>query len=412
MKSKTIAGLIAIIAIVAVAVFAGCIEPASSPPTHSTPSLISSPTPALSPSLASTPTSTPTPIPSPSPSPTPSPTPIPTPSPTPKEMEKIDTDGDGMSDWFEENIANLDQNVPNDRYVLWVSAFDLNGLNGTVSGNREELKKFFVEGYKFLPENVIIIDNATITDFKAAVDELAEKSDENDLVYVYLHGHGAGPHKGLKETVEKIDKEAAIAIVKIELVECFSDVTESRMEFAVNTSEKYWVYNISMTYKEIGETLNKIKCNKMVVGFTSCARDSGVEPLIKDAAYPRVVISTRIALLPRDFQQFRYRYDQIENGYLSIADFFYYHHDRYSEEEIKEALAKISDSMKKGTICYLDTPPVSGCHLWKTEKHGTIFIPNYPGGYFPALGWLKMADPYNISNDFYFGEAKVKDVQT
>ena len=42
-------------------------------------------------------------------------------------LKHTDSDGDGMSDWFEKNIANLDPNVPNDRYVL-IKYLDKNNL--------------------------------------------------------------------------------------------------------------------------------------------------------------------------------------------------------------------------------------------------------------------------------------------
>ena len=38
------------------------------------------------------------------------------------EIEKIDTDGDGMSDWFEENYTHTDPKVANDKYLIWIDA--------------------------------------------------------------------------------------------------------------------------------------------------------------------------------------------------------------------------------------------------------------------------------------------------
>lgn len=83
MRNKIVIGIIAVVAIVAVATFVGCLE--KDPTPTPTPTIIPSPTPTLTPTHTPTPTSTatPTPLPTRTPPPTPSPTtPLATASPT------------------------------------------------------------------------------------------------------------------------------------------------------------------------------------------------------------------------------------------------------------------------------------------------------------------------------------------
>ena len=239
------------------------------------------------------------------------------------EIEKIDSDGDGTSDWFEENYTHTDPSVANDRYLLHVVAHSHSG------GSKNRTEKFIKE-YKFAPENTIIIENASFSDFKKAVDQIAEKADENDFVYIQLIGHGAGP-KRRYEIVEQKDlhqdgKTHLLTRLRIEKgwVE-----SESRMVFAESRG---------VPYREIGEILNKIKCQKMLVAYFSCACNTGVEPLNetlnKDIKYPRVIIG------PIEIDWILFKpgypenkdmviieetlYQEINESYLSIQEYFQY----------------------------------------------------------------------------------------
>jgi len=80
MKNKIVIGLIAVVAIVAVATFLGCFEEDSTP--TPTPTIIPSPTSTLTPTPTPTPTPTTTPTPTPTITPLPTATPSPTPTPT------------------------------------------------------------------------------------------------------------------------------------------------------------------------------------------------------------------------------------------------------------------------------------------------------------------------------------------
>ena len=298
------------------------------------------------------------------------------------EIEKIDSDGDGMSDWFEENYMHTDPKVANDRYLLYVDA------DPTLNKNRIEK---FIREYKFAAENTMIIENATFSDFKEAVDKTAEKADEN--VYVQINGHGAGPHRKY-EVIETKTRDWGDGTTR-------EIATKIRVKKEWIEIEPFMVFAgyERITYREIGEILDKIKCQKMLVSYSSCAGNTGVEPLNetlnRNPEYPRVIMgATEIdsgigKSGTRDGNTIfieEFLYQEINNTYLSMKEYCQYDRDNY-DDILEQELAKIQESIEKGRI------------LDRSKD-----IPNI------EVAMTKMADPYDIAETFYFGEAKVKDL--
>ena len=308
------------------------------------------------------------------------------------EIEKIDTDGDGMSDWFEEHYTHTDPKVANDRYLLFVNTGPLESEWSKETHWVKKMMDNFIHAYKFLPENVVIIENATFSDFKKAVDELAKKTGKSsDWVYIQIDSHGEGPRREF-ETIERGQGVHRVRMtgewINIEPYMVFADESGNEFKGAI------------VTYKEIGEILDKIKCQKMLVSYTSCAGNTGVKPLNetlnRNPDYPRVIMGaaeievgigrsfTRegVIFIEETF------YLSKKNDYLSIKDYFQYDPDNYPEEKVQEELAKVQESIEKGRIL------------------------DFRGGDDPYIDIhrVKIADPYNIAGTFYFGEAKVKDL--
>ena len=107
-------------------------------------------------------------------------------------LEK-DTDKDGFTDGFEVNIAKLDPLVMNDRYVIISSRnYDheqtSDGKYYAAALQVPDMYKFLTEEGKIPKENIIYLQKPTYTEFKNAVDEIAKKADDNDIVFIELHG--------------------------------------------------------------------------------------------------------------------------------------------------------------------------------------------------------------------------------
>jgi len=113
-----------------------------------------------------------------------------TPAPTSDPSFYLDSDGDGMNDWFEENVAGYDSTIPNNRYVILFSRFDEDP--GIYAYDIDEPYQFFTERGKIPSENIIRLysEEATGPNLKNATEQVAKKADENDIVFLYIQTHG------------------------------------------------------------------------------------------------------------------------------------------------------------------------------------------------------------------------------
>lgn len=138
---------------------------------------------AIAPVVTQTPTTTPTPTSTPAPTATLSPTSTPI----------IDSDKDGFNDWFETNIAKTDPNTPNDRYVIVFHYIADDGEGVNFDDATQEESDFLTKKGKIPAENIVGLSNettATKENLEKAIDQVAAKSDANDLVLLQISCHG------------------------------------------------------------------------------------------------------------------------------------------------------------------------------------------------------------------------------
>ena len=167
-----------------------------------------------------------------------------------------DEDGDGMANWWEQNVARLDPEVPNHRYYVQLMSTPLSNVNETA--NRE----FWVERERLDPERYIVRYSVTRVQFEGIMEQLALEVTNEDLVYLYLktHGNGAGNTTG-------------------EPTLCFAN--ESYPEQADKCGE-------ILTYQELNRYLERISARYMAVVYSSCAGTDAV-PLLTGEG--RVVVA-------------------------------------------------------------------------------------------------------------------------
>ena len=191
--------------------------------------------------------------------------------PTSDPSLQLDSDRDGMSDWFEENISQTNPLVYNARFVILASVDISNNYNATIPKDRcgmeQPMREFFVEKEKIPAENVFLLignweDGATFSNFQEAVSKVAERSDGESFVFVFLWSHGGGG----------------------------PDVEENTPAMSFADGKGYQFDHHGHYYSEISKILNRIECKMMLVGVHSCALETALEPLAKDAACPRVVV--------------------------------------------------------------------------------------------------------------------------
>lgn len=313
------------------------------------------------------------------------------------EMEKIDTDGDGISDWFEKNYMYTDPNVPNDRYVLFLTTMVGSYREGDVWWTEKDIFLHFMERNKVLSENIIIDNATTFSEFKEYIDWLAERSDENDFVYIYLHSHG-DPYGG--------------GVCSESISDSWVIEPGPTMEFADEQGNEHGGEIIF--YRDIGKMLNRVKCNKMLIATSSCAFNASVEPLSKEAKYPRVVVAPVRNEAIGSFWPVRIK--EWTNPFTGMI---------YKEWVYP----------KTGEIRIERTDPVTGISynpengFSKLAKE--IYKREFLNGPYGTIGdefltvktWLecskkidhfmeertRISDESNVSGEFYFGETRIKD---
>jgi len=146
------------------------------------------------------------------------------------------------------------------------------------------------EGFK--PENIIQAEKpaSTFKNFTKTIDKIAKVSDENDIVYVSLVGHGGdGDFYFQKGTI--VDKAY---------------------------------------YTEINKLLDKINCKAIIITVDACYSGSAIEPLSK-GKQPRIVMTQTTADRPGgNAELVRYfipaladpDIDKDGNGFISVKEAF------------------------------------------------------------------------------------------
>ena len=119
----------------------------------------------------------------------PSETPAPPAEPS-VEPNLPDTDSDGFSDWFEMNITGYDPNVSNDRYFLYCEYLPETEKESNIEFDLTW--RILVEENEVPAQNIIRLtgEKATRSNLQNAIEQIAKKADENDIVFVRFLGHG------------------------------------------------------------------------------------------------------------------------------------------------------------------------------------------------------------------------------
>jgi len=192
--------------------------------------------------------------------------------------------------------------------------------------------QFLTNEQKFLPSNIyeLISTNATIAKFKQSTEELAQKTNPDDIVIITFNGHGGDGRF------------------------CFND--------GYGNNQKS---NINMLYKEIDNCLDGIKSYVTVITVSACYSKTALEPL-KEGTFPRVVITMdncwfssisknylnpAMAHLPKQYYYIKPEdYDINGNEYVSIKESWDTRHkcqqryfSQHPEQENKDGLMDISN---------------------------------------------------------------------
>jgi len=264
--------------------------------------------------------------------------------PAPKPL--LDFDEDGLSDWFEENIAGYNPNVPNNRYIIfYYQVLDLPYETSHQSVMEREAQ-FFSEKGGVPPANIIELyqENATASTLKNAIDEVAKKSTENDIVFLRIEAHG-GP-SGISGGV---------------------------------------------SYKELDEWLNQIKAKVILVTIESCYGQCAL-PILENGDYPRIICATVgsdiAGSIGRDLRFFPV-VDVIYgdgNGYVSLEEIKgFFEEERFLTREELEGLKEYFRN-------------------WEGDRTGLPFNPDNPEQldlyYLPS----EVKDLSNIAPEIYLVE--------
>jgi hypothetical protein len=104
--------------------------------------------------------------------------------------KKIDADHDGYSKYFEGHVMGTSDNVPNMRYFVLVSTYGLfdKGSYDIAKISLNNAREFALKN-RVPAENIIVINAATYSDFSKNISNILKKANENDTVFIELHGH-------------------------------------------------------------------------------------------------------------------------------------------------------------------------------------------------------------------------------
>ena len=157
-----------------------------------------------------------------------------------------DSDGDGFSDKFEEQMELYDPNVPNDRYFIYCEY---------LPEIEKESNIEFSLTWRVLEENGVPSQNiirltgekATRSNLQKVIEEITTKADDNDIVFVRLLGHGG-----------------------YDSIAC--------------------CYDGNIPYSEIDKWLDKIRAKVVISQISGCKSECAAE-ILKDGPCPRIVLT-------------------------------------------------------------------------------------------------------------------------
>jgi len=287
----------------------------------------------------------------------------------------LDSDGDGMNDWFEANIAHYDPNVPNDRYfILFFRMMEYS--EGTRENRDVHLPaQFLIEEGKVPPENIIKMTQgeATASALKSAIEQVAKKSDKNDLVFLSINTHGYN-------------------------VNSFSASENNPHGIPVES------------YQMIGQWLGQIEAKAVIVSMSFCG-DGEAVPILREGPCPRVIylhaggwFLHMLGLNPGYSKKIATYYGN--DPYVSVGevadcldDQLVYLSDWNITRERKNA-KRIVTYKKEGNYHKVDE---SKAKLLATDPSGYVRV-EIESSLYP---WSAMVDPSNIAYEIYLTDYKI-----
>lgn len=169
----------------------------------------------------------------------------------------IDTDGDGLSNWFEERFSKTAPLVRNERFFTIMNTWE-DGKTYKVNPDLfgEEIYKGLVLHFGAKRENITLLEykDANRGNFFKAIDDVAQKSTENDFAYIIWIAHGNVGYMGFQ---------------------C------GQAPSPYNSCD-------AITYEELAKPINKIKAKALVL-FHDASRAETMLDAFKDGPTQRVI---------------------------------------------------------------------------------------------------------------------------
>lgn len=301
----------------------------------------------------------------------------------PKPGIDLDSDKDGMSDWFEENIAGLDAQTPNERYAIILNVTTLHSRPEYTEQRRKEtanLKTFLIEEEKFKSENVFVFmdKEATYENFRKTVDFLEKSSDENSLVYIMLQGYRYESEGCFTFHSGKDISEFEISEKFVEAIKFLYKDDVSLEEIRRDQKIKRAAHGKTITPSEFNALIEKIKCKKMFLTLNYY----GAREMIDKISRENTVII----------------------GEMSI--------ERVSQKLILGTVSMDAlfgrESIMRECAFWLNTLADEDGNSYPSVEElfrGCIEEPKIKYLKDPEIKRAKMLDPEGIASNFYFGEA-------
>jgi len=274
------------------------------------------------------------------------------------EPNLLDSDGDGMSDWFEGNIAKTDPLVRNDRYLI---LFDGHAESDNMEGLVEETRNFWVEKGKVPSENVVMVKveaspekKNTGVELEEAIYQVAEKADENDIVFLGISGHGYVISNFVtEEDAGKFGPEGSYIYI-----------------------EDGQLYHENGGYILLDEWIDKINAKAVVVRIMACGCKAALS-VLKDGPCPRIIFVHSAGEFTGALGEFP--------DYAVAADTKYGNGDGYV------SVGEISN--------WIDNDPMWGPDWGELYQEGRSHL--------EAEGYSKMSDTSGIAYEIYLTDYKI-----
>ncbi|UCG95046.1 MAG: hypothetical protein JSV92_03305 [archaeon] len=277
-----------------------------------------------------------------------------------------DTDGDGMSDLFENKSDLYDPLVKNDRYVILVDSYWNSILPEWCAEEYGKQYDFFNNDMKIPEENIYRINHTEPgwSSFKEAVKNISKRADRNDFLFVALTGEGGSRTFTFNQNVSAWNNEPR-----------------------------------KVSYEDINKELNKILTKAQYIQLSSCKSSASIKEFLK-TTIPRVSLSdTNETACGGSFDLIRSIYPSVLSGKIK----FYYEYPG-EEEMIKTKDVPIQPDKDKNGFVSVKEAFENARDVYFYGKH-----PDIPEELRTIHRHPHISDPNNIADELYLGDYPVED---